>query len=137
MVQLPLDNNPEDDPNRHLWVGDFPAAFAAWRNRNHDPWTEPPDRRPRRLPNNGTIWDPHPQYILDWDQPVALEQQPIDAPPTYQRRPTIGESTLARTRPCLRRQDRVSFPTPCRAIGLPSTSNNDPNQTSDTDTLVE
>ncbi len=30
----------------------------------------------------------------------------------------------------------VPFPTPCRALRLPSTSNDDPTQTSDTDTLV-
>ncbi len=127
----------EDDPNRHLRVGDFPAAFAAWRNRNDDPWAKPPDQRPRTLPTQGNIWDPHPQYIMDWDQPVAPEQQPVNVPPTYQRRPAIGESTVAGTRRCLRRQNPVPFPTPRRAIGLPSTSNDDPAQTSDTDTLVD
>ncbi len=137
VVRLPRNANPEDDPNRHLRVGDFPTAFTAWRNRNNDPWAEPPNRRPRRLPNDGTIWDPHPQYILDWDQPVAPAQQPVDAPPTYQRCPMIGESTLARTRPRLRRQNPVPFPTPRRAIGLLSTSNDNPPETSDPDTLVE
>ncbi len=73
----------ENDPNRHLRAGNFPAAFAAWGNRNRDPWEAPPDRRPRRLPTQGNIWDPHPQYILDWDQPLAIEQQPVDVPPTY------------------------------------------------------
>ncbi len=73
---------------------------------------------------------------MDWDQPVALEQQPVDVLPTYQCRPAIGESTLARTSRRLRRQNPVPFPTPRRAIGLPSTSNDDPTQTSDTDTLV-
>ncbi len=43
VVRLPPNHNPEDDPNRHLQVGDFPAA---WRNRNRDPWAEPPDPRP-------------------------------------------------------------------------------------------
>ncbi len=137
MVRLPPNHDPENDPNRHLQRGDFPAAFAAWRNRNHDPWAEPPDTRPRRLPNEGMIWDPHPQYILDWDEPVALEQQPVDAPPTYQHRPTIGESTVARAHQRLRRQNPVPFPTPRRALHLPSTSNDDPAQISDTDTLVE
>ncbi len=33
----------ENDPNRHLRLGDFPAAFTAWRNRNDDPWAAPPD----------------------------------------------------------------------------------------------
>ncbi len=73
----------DNDPNRHLRVGDFPAAFAAWRNRNNDNWAELPDQRPCRLPTDGTIWAPHPQYIMDWDQPLAPEQQPIDVPPTY------------------------------------------------------
>ncbi len=41
MVRLPPDC--QNNPNRHLWIEDFPAAFAAWRNRNHDPWAEPPD----------------------------------------------------------------------------------------------
>ncbi len=68
---------------------------------------------------------------------MALEQQPIDILPSYQRRPVIGESTLAGTHRRLRRQNTVPFPTPRRAIGLPSTSNNDPDQTSDTDTLVD
>ncbi len=58
---------------------------------------------PRRLPTQGNIWDPHPQYILDWDQLLAPEQQPVDLPPTYQRRPAIGESTVASTRRRLRR----------------------------------
>ncbi len=35
----------DNDPNRHLWAGDFPIAFAAWRNRDNDPWTELPNRR--------------------------------------------------------------------------------------------
>ncbi len=74
---------------------------------------------------------------MDWDQPVALEQQPVDVPPTYQRHPAIGESTLARTSRRLRRQNPIPFPTPHRAIGLSSTSNDDPAQTSDTDTLVD
>ncbi len=126
----------ENDPNRHLRVGDFPTAFTAWRNQNRDPWAEPPERGPHRLPNDGTIWDPHPQYILDWGQPLAPEQQPVDVLPTYQRCPVIGESTMASTSRRLRRQNTVPFPTPHRAIGLPSTSNNDPAQTSDTDTLV-
>ncbi len=82
------------------------------------------------------IWAPHPQYILNWDQPVALEQQPIDAPPQYIRRPKAGESTLARAGPRLRRMHRIPFPIPRRAISLPSTSNNDPTTTSDTDTLI-
>ncbi len=112
MVRLPLNYNPKDDPNRHLRLGDFPAAFAAWRNRNHDPWTEPPDPRPWPLPTDRMIWNPHPQYILDWDQPVAFEQQPVNVLPTYQRRPVTGESTLARTRRRLRRADPVPFPTP-------------------------
>ncbi len=124
----------ENDPNRHLRRGDFPTA---WRNREHNPWGELPNQRPRCLPNDGTIWDPHPQYILDWDQPLAPEQQPINVPPTYQRRPQAGESTLARTSQRLRRQNTVPFPTPRRTIGLPSTSNDDPAQTSDTDTLVD
>ncbi len=131
VVQLAHQDN---DPNRHLRAGDFPAA---WRNRNDDPWTEPPNPRPCPLPTNRTIWNPHPQYILDWDQPVALEQQPVDVLPTYQRHPAIGESTLARTSRRLRRQNPIPFPTPHRAIGLPSTSNDDPAQTSDTDTLVD
>ncbi len=137
VIRLPLGYNPEDDPNRHLRRGDFPAAFAAWRNRNDDPWEAPPDRRPRRLPTQGNIWDPHPQYILDWDQPLVPEQQSIDVLPTYQCRPVTGESTLARTSRRLRRQNPVPFPTSRRAIGLPSTSNDDPAQTSDTDTLVD
>ncbi len=83
------------------------------------------------------IWAPHPQYILDWDQPLAPEQQPINVPPTYRRRPTTGESTVASTSRRIRRQNVVPFPTPHRAIGLPSTSNDDPAQTSDTDTLVD
>ncbi len=118
-------------------LGISPATFATWRNRDDDPWTAPPDARPRRLATDGTIWAPHPQYILEWDQPVALEQQPINVPPTYQCRPAIGESTLVRTSRRLRRQNPVPFPTPRRAIGLPSTSNDDPTQTSDTDTLVD
>ncbi len=137
MVRLPLNYYPKNDPNRHLRRGDFPAAFTTWRNREHDPWAEPPDRRPRQLPNDRMIWDPHPQYILDWDQPVAPEQQPDNAPPMYQRRPAIGESTLAGTRQRLRRQNHVPFPTSRRAVNLPSTSNDDPAQTSDTDTLVD
>ncbi len=68
---------------------------------------------------------------------MALEQQPIDAPPQYVHRPKTGESTLAWTGPHLRRTHWIPFPTPCQAIGLPSTSNNDPTETSDTDTLVE
>ncbi len=68
---------------------------------------------------------------------MALEQQPIDAPPQYARRPEAGESTLARTGPRLRRTHRIPFPTPHRAIGLPSTSNDDPATTSDTDTLID
>ncbi len=48
-----------------------------------------------------------------------------------------GESTLVRAHRRLRRGDPVPFPTPHRAIGLPSTSNEDPGQISDTDTLVE
>ncbi len=135
VVRLPP-NYPEDDPNRYLWCEDFPAAFAAWRNRDADPWAQPPDRGPRRLPTDGMIWDPHPQYILDWDQPVALEQQPVDAPPQYARCPEAGESSLVRTRPRLRRTNRIPFPTLHRAIGLPSTSNDDPTTTSDTNTLV-
>ncbi len=134
MVRLPPNYNPEDDPNRHLRLGDFPAA---WRNRNHDPWTEPPDPRPWPLPTDGTIWNPHPQYILDWDQPVAFEQQPVNVLPTYQCRPVTGESTLARTCRRLRRADPVPFPTPCQALHLPPTSNDDPSQNSDIDTLVD
>ncbi len=98
MVRLPPDYNPKDDPNRHLRIGDFPATFTAWRNRNHDAWAKLPDLRPQPLPTDGTIWNPHPQYILDWDQPVAPEQQPVDVPPMYQRHPAIGESTLAGAR---------------------------------------
>ncbi len=49
----------------------------------------------------------------------------------------IGESTVASTSRHIRRQNPVPFPTPRRAIGLPSTSNDDPTQTSDTDTLVD
>ncbi len=37
----------KDNPNWHLRAGDFPATFAAWRNRNNDPWNEPPDRTTR------------------------------------------------------------------------------------------
>ncbi len=67
---------------------------------------------------------------------MAPEQQPVNVPPTYQHRPMIGESTLARTSRRLRRQNPVPFPTSRRAINLPSTSNDDPTQTSDTDTLI-
>ncbi len=41
---------------------------------------------------------------------------------------------MARTRQRIRRQNPVPFPTPRRALHLPSTSNDDP--ASDTDTLV-
>ncbi len=126
-----------DHPNRNLRVGNFPVTFATWQNRNDDPWAEPPDQRPRRIDTDGTIWAPHPQYILDWDQPLAPEQQPVDVPPKYQHRPAVGESTLASTRRRPGRQNTVPFPTPRQAIGLPSTSNDDPAQTSDTDTLVD
>ncbi len=131
-------DNTEDYQNRRVRFEVLPAAIAnlAARQR-HDPWAEPPDIRPRRLETDGTVWAPHPQYIQDWDQPLVLEQQPVDGPPEYSRRPTTGESTVARTRRGIRGQDRVSFPTPRRALGLPSTSNDDPAQTSDTDTLVE
>ncbi len=127
----------EDNQNRHLRGRGLPITVTAWRNRTNDPWAELPDIRPRRLETDGTIWTPHPQYILDWDQPVAPEQQPVDVPPQYQCHPPPGESTLARTSRRIRGQDRVAFPTPRRAIGLPSTSNDDPAQTSDTDTLVD
>ncbi len=120
--------------NRRLRVEILPAAIT---HEQRDPWRDPPDRRPRRLETDGTIWAPHPQYILDWDQPLALEQQPVDGPPRYRPRPTIGESTLARTRRRIGGTNRVPFPTPRRPIGLPSTSNNDPAETSDTDTLVD
>ncbi len=83
------------------------------------------------------IWAPHPQYIMDWDQPLAPEQQPVNVPPTYQRHPAIGESTVEGPRRRLRRQNPVPFPTPRRAIGLPSTSNDDPAQLSDTDMLID
>ncbi len=127
----------ENRENRNVRVEILPAAIAAWQRQRHDPWAAPPDPRPHRLATDGTIWAPHPQYLLDWDQPLALEQQPIMAPPAYRRRPTTGESTLAGTSRRHRGQDRVPFPTPRRAIGLPSTSNDDPAQTSDTDTLVD
>ncbi len=130
-------NRNENNQGRHIRVEVLPAAIAAWQRQQRDPWGDPPDPRPRRLETDGTIWAPHPQYILDWDQPVALEQQPIDHPPAYQRRPATGESTLASTSRRIGRQNRVPFPTPRRAIGLPSTSNDDPAQTSDTDTLVD
>ncbi len=136
-VRLPLNYEPQNDPNRHLQLEDFPTAFTTWRNRNHDPWTKPPDQGPWRLLTDRTIWDPHPQYILDWDQPVALEQQPVDTPPVYQHRLTNRESTMDGPHRRLRRADPDHFPTPRRAIGLPSTSNNDPSQISDTDTLVD
>ncbi len=131
LVRLPPN---QDNQNRHLQVDPFPLAFAA--ERNGDPWALPPDRGPHRLPTDGSIWAPHPQYIVDWDQPMALEQQPVNAPPQYARRPATGESTLARTDPCLRRTNQNPFPTPHQTIGLPSTSNDDPNTTSDTNTLV-
>ncbi len=139
---FPWSNYPQATTLRTTQTGTYglgisPATFATWKNQEHDPWDEPPDQRSRTLPTDGTVWNPHPQYILNWDQPVAPEQQPVNVPPTYQRRPTIGESTLARTRPRLRRSNPVPFPTPRRAIGLPSTSNDDPDQTSDTDTLID
>ncbi len=68
---------------------------------------------------------------------MAPEQQPVDVLPEYRCCPVAGESTMVGPRRRLRRQDPVPFPTPCRAIGLPSTSNDDPAQTSDTDTLVD
>ncbi len=44
---------------------------------------------------------------------------------------------MVRARRRIRGQDRVPFPTPRRTLGLLSTSNDDPAQTSDTDTLVD
>ncbi len=32
VVRLPPNYNPENNPNRHLRLGNFPAAFTAWRN---------------------------------------------------------------------------------------------------------
>ncbi len=119
--------------DRRLRVEIHPAVLR----RREDPWAEPPDPRPRRLETDGTIWAPHPQYIRDWDEPLAPEQQPANGPPEYTRRPTAGESTMVRARRCIGGQNRIPFPTPRRAIGLQSTSNDDPAQTSDTDTLVE
>ncbi len=127
----------ENHPDRHVRVEILPATIAAWQQQQRDPWAEPPDTQPRRLDTDGTIWAPHPQYIMEWDQPMALEQQPVDGPPSYQRRPVPGESTVVSARQRHRGQDRVPFPTPRRAIGLPSTSNDNPAQTSDTDTLVD
>ncbi len=49
-----------------------------------------PTENPAVSRTNGTIWDPHPQYITDWDQPVAVDQQPVDTPPEYRRRPAPG-----------------------------------------------
>ncbi len=126
--------NPEE---RHLWVAILPAALTAIRQRQHDPWADPPDRRPRCLDTDGSIWAPHPQYLVDWDQPLALEQQPVDVPPVYRRHPTHGELTMGGPNRRHRGQDRVPFPTPRRAIGLPSTSNDDPAEASDTDTLID
>ncbi len=76
---LPVDRLPpiQDNPNRHIQFEQLPAAFTY----QHNPWAEPPDARPQRLPNDGMIGDPHPQYILDWDQPVAMDEQPVDVPP--------------------------------------------------------
>ncbi len=133
MVRLPPINEPQNDPNRHLRLEGFPIAFTAWRNRNTDPWAEPPDPRPQRLPTDRTIWNPHPQYILNWDQPVALEQQPIDIPPIYRCCPVPREGTVDRARPHIRGMDRVPFPTTRRAIGLPSTSNDEPDHLPDAD----
>ncbi len=127
----------ENNQNRHVRIGTLPIALAAFERQRNDPWAEPPNHTPRRLETDGTIWNPHPQYIMDWDQPLALEQQPVDVPPEYQLRPTLGESTLARTRRRFARQNPVPFPTPRRAISLPSTSNDDPAQESYTDTLVD
>ncbi len=56
IAQLP----PQNEPAQHLQVENFPITFAAWGNRIHDPWAEPPNHRPHRLPNEGNIWDPHP-----------------------------------------------------------------------------
>ncbi len=47
--------------------------------------------------------------------------------------PRLGETARRRNRG----PDRVPFPTPRRAIGLPSTSNDEPAALSDTDTLIE
>ncbi len=127
----------QDNQDRHVWFRTIPFALAALQQQRNDPWAEPPDIRPHRLGTDGTIWAPHPQYIRDWDQPLALEQQPVDVPPQYQQHPATGESTLACTRRRFGRTNVVPFPTPRRAIGLPSTSNDDPATTSDTDTLVD
>ncbi len=112
-----------------------PAAIAAWRR--NDPWAEPPDTRPPSPGDRRDYLVTPPPVHSRLDQPLALEQQPANGPPEYSCRPAAGESTVARARQRIRGQDRVPFPTPCRAIGLPSTSNDDPAQTSDTDTLVD
>ncbi len=117
--------------NRRLRVEILPAVVR----RREDPWAQLPSTEPRRLETDGSIWAPHPQYIRDWDEPLAPEQQPANAPPGYTRHPATGESTLVRPRRRIGGQNRIPFPTPRRAIGLPSTSNDDP--TSDTDTLVQ
>ncbi len=68
---------------------------------------------------------------------MAVEQQPTDVPPEYQRRPVAGKSTLDRTRPRLRKTNHIPFPTPCQARCLPSTSNEEPDELPDTDVPEE
>ncbi len=118
-------------------MGTSPLPSPPGQEENTTPGQNRPNAGPGAYQRMGRYGIPTPQYILDWDQPMALEQQPIDVPPMYQRCPATGESTLARSGRRLRRQNPIPFPTPRRAIGLPSTSNDDPAQTSDTDTLVD
>ncbi len=68
---------------------------------------------------------------------MAHEQQPVDVPPVYPgAAPWLGRVPMARTRQHFGRTNPVPFPTPRQAIGLSSTSNDDPGQSSDTDTLI-
>lgn len=113
--------NPNADLQRHLWIEDVPV-----RREHAATWDIPPDTRPHRLPMDGTIWNPHPQYILDWDRPVAEEQQPVDAPPAYARRPEARETVLAGAPRRLCRTVQVPFPQTSIDAPLASSSNSEP-----------
>ncbi len=86
----------------------------------------------------GRFGIPTPSTSWTGINPVAPEQQPVDVPPTYQRRPPrLGRAPWRELADVLEDRTQSLSPPPIELSVLPSTSNDDPAQTSDTDTLVD
>ncbi len=71
--------NWDKEPDRNVW-----APYNNWAG---NPVAEP--------------WDPANDAVIRWDQPLLLEQQPVDAPPVYHAQPRPTKNSLTRGCPQL------------------------------------